>query len=143
MARFHSANRRPGASKSLTAASFVRPSRPADAPQSFVAALKAKYVEKDTESSEVPTSQIKFAGKVAEEVGFDKVRRQLAQLDELKIAILDGVHMAFARCDGDQAVADVSPKLSHIDLSRNLFDTLGPVVDICRDLPGLKKLAIK
>ncbi|KAJ3492847.1 hypothetical protein NLG97_g5110 [Lecanicillium saksenae] len=129
-------------SKAPTAASFVRPTRPADAPQSFVSALKAKYVEKETEASGVPDSQIKFAGKVAEEVGFDKVRRQMAQLDEIKIAILDGVHMAAARRDGEQTVAEVSPRLSHIDISRNLFGNLAPVVDICRDLPGLKKLAI-
>ncbi|TQV99699.1 tubulin-specific chaperone [Cordyceps javanica] len=131
-----------GISESPTAASFVRPTRPADAPVSFVAALKAKYVEEESKMSGVSDSQIKFAGKVAEEVGFDKVRRQMAQLDELKMAILDGVHMAFAHREGEQTVAQVSPKLSHIDISRNLFESLAPVVEICKDLPGLKKLAI-
>lgn len=121
----------------------MRPTRPADAPQSFVAALKAKYVEESSEVRGVPDSQVKFAGKVAEEVGFDKVRRQMAQLDELRIAILDGVQMAFAHREGEQTVSQVSPKLSHIDLSRNLFENLGPVLDICKDLPSLKKLAIK
>ncbi len=130
-------------SESPTAASFVRPTRPADAPVSFVAALTAKYVEKEPEASGASYSQIKFAGKVAEEVGFDKVRRQMAQLDELKMAILDGVHMAYARQEGERTAAQVSPKLAHIDLSRNLFGHLGPIVDICKDLPGLKKLAIK
>ena len=133
----------PGVSKSATAASFVRPTRPADAPQSFVAALKAKYVEKESDPSGASATQIRFAGKVAEEVGFNKVRRQMAQLDELKIAILDGVHMAYAHREGEQSAAEVSPKLSHIDLSRNLFRDLGPVVEICRGLPSLKKLAIK
>lgn len=129
-------------SESPTAASFVRPTRPADARVSFVAALKAKYVEEESEASGVPDSQIRFAGKIAEEVGFDKVRRQMAQLDELKMAILDGVHMALAHQAGEPTVAQVSPKLAHIDISRNLFEDLGPVVDICKDLPGLKKLAI-
>ncbi|OAQ97006.1 hypothetical protein LLEC1_06364, partial [Akanthomyces lecanii] len=130
------------ASESATAASFVRPTRPSDTPVSFVAALKAKYVEQEPEASEAPYSQVKFAGKIAEEVGFDKVRRQMAQLDELKMAILDGVHMASARQEGEPAVAHVSPKLAHIDISRNLFENLGPVVEICKDLPSLKKLAI-
>ncbi|EGX94042.1 tubulin-specific chaperone, putative [Cordyceps militaris CM01] len=134
--------RPPGTSESPTAASFVRPTRPADARVSFVAALKAKYVEEESEASGVPDSQIRFAGKIAEEVGFDKVRRQMAQLDELKMAILDGVHMALAHQAGEPTVAQVSPKLAHIDISRNLFEDLGPVVDICKDLPGLKKLAI-
>lgn len=132
-----------GVSESATAASFVRPARPSDTPVSFVAALKAKYVEETPETSDPSYSQIKFAGKVAEEVGFDKVRRQMAQLDELKMAILDGVHMAFARQQGEPTVAQVSPKLTHIDISRNLFEKLGPVVEICKDLPSLKKLAIK
>ncbi|OAA67533.1 Cytoskeleton-associated protein, Gly-rich domain protein [Cordyceps fumosorosea ARSEF 2679] len=130
-------------SDSPTAASFVRPTRPADAPVSFVTALKAKYVEAESATSGVPDSRIRFAGKVAEEVGFDKVRRQMAQLDELRTAILDGVYMAVAHSQGEPTVAQVSPKLSHIDISRNLFENLGPVVDICKDLPGLKKLAIK
>ena len=121
----------------------MRPTRPSDIPVSFVAALKAKYVEEEPEASDAPYSQIKFAGKVAEEVGFDKVRRQMAQLDELKMAILDGVHMAFARQESEPAVVQVSPKLTHIDISRNLFENLGPVVEICKDLPSLKKLAIK
>lgn len=121
----------------------MRPARPSDARQSFVTALKAKYVEEATETRERAAVQITFSGKVAEEVGFDKVRRQMAQLDELKIAILDGVQMAMAHKSGEQTVAEVSPKLSHIDLSRNLFENLAPVVKICKDLPGLKKLAVK
>ncbi|KAM3451253.1 hypothetical protein NHJ6243_009635 [Beauveria neobassiana] len=131
-----------GISESPTAASFVRPARPADTPVSFVTALKTKYVEKESEASGVRVSQIRISGKVAEDVGFDKVRRQMARLDELKMAILDGVHMAFARQEGEPLVAQISPKLSHIDISRNLFENLGPVVDICKDLPALKKLAI-
>lgn len=121
----------------------MRPARPSDGRRSFVTALRAKYVEEATETRERAAVQIKFSGKVAEEVGFDKVRRQMAQLDELKIAILDGVQMAMAHKSGEQTVAEVSPKLSHIDLSRNLFENLAPVVDICKDLPGLKKLALK
>ncbi|KGQ12331.1 Tubulin-specific chaperone E [Beauveria bassiana D1-5] len=131
-----------GISESPTAASFVRPARPADTPVSFVTALKTKYVERESDNSGVRDSQIRISGKVAEEVGFDKVRRQMARLDELKMAILDGVHMAFARQEDEPAVAQISPKLSHIDISRNLFENLAPVVDICKDLPALKKLAI-
>jgi hypothetical protein len=67
-----------------------------------VAALKAKYADEDFEDPDVhvvfvmkegdnekkkeqpvkPSQPIMFNGKVAEEVGFDKIRKQLAQLED-------------------------------------------------------------
>lgn len=132
-----------GVSKSPTAASFVRPTRPADVPQSFVAALKGKYADDSPKKDQSVMGQIVISGKVAEEVGFDKVRKQMARLDELKVVIFDGMRISWPYADGEETVADVCPKVAQLDMSRNLFESLEPVVSICSALKGLKKLAIE
>lgn len=130
-----------GLSKSPTVASFVRPTRPAEVGQSFLAALEEKYVGKEDEPA---GPQILISGsKVAEEMGFDKVRRQMAQLNELKVAILDGSRIDTAWATDDPQIHDTCPMINNLDLSRNLFQTIGPVITICSKLPALRKLAIK
>ncbi|KAI4601458.1 hypothetical protein KJ359_011587 [Pestalotiopsis sp. 9143b] len=125
-------------SKSPTAASFVRPTRSAEQPQSFVAALQDKYTGEVSAAS----AQIKFSGKIAEEVGFQKIQRQQANLAELKFVILDGSRIAGAYAEGDQRIATTCPKTTELDLSRNLFARLETVVDICSELPALRNLRI-
>ncbi|AEO53244.1 hypothetical protein MYCTH_2294310 [Thermothelomyces thermophilus ATCC 42464] len=132
-------------SKSPNAASFVRPTRAADPPQTFLSALQHKYAGGPAED-QAPARQIKFSGKVAEEVGFDKIRRQQAQLHELQFVILDGLQVAHATDpeakDGHQSIAQVCPKVKELDLSRNLFERFGPVVDICAELKQLRSLRV-
>ncbi|KAM7197814.1 HotDog domain containing protein [Naviculisporaceae sp. PSN 640] len=135
-------------SKSPTAASFVRPTRAADPAQAFVPALKLKYAS-DANQDHGPgltAKPIVISGKVAEEVGFDKIRRQQAQLNELKIVILDGARMAFAYADEDESreepIGQICPKVTELDLSRNLFESFGPIVDICSELPLVRVLRV-
>ncbi|KAK8042102.1 hypothetical protein PG993_006625 [Apiospora rasikravindrae] len=128
-------------SKSPTAASFVRPTRTAEPPRSFVAALKEKY------TAEIATGgiEIRFSGKLAEEVGFEKIRRKQADLAQLKHAILDGMRVARAY-DGEggdnERIGETCPKVINLELSRNLFTHLGTVVEICSELPGLRNLRL-
>lgn len=134
-------------SKASAAASFVRPTRPTDKPLSFIAALKLKYASDgsgDAKSAAAHImSQIVISGKVAEEVGFDKIRRQQGQIHELKVVILDGERVAFAREEGEPGIGETCPSITQLDLSRNLLEGLGPVVEVCRELPKLKNLSIK
>ncbi|KAK8020297.1 hypothetical protein PG990_005435 [Apiospora arundinis] len=125
-------------SKSPTAASFVRPTRTAEPPRSFVAALKEKY------TAEIATGgiEIRFSGKLAEEVGFEKIRRKQADLAELKHAILDGTRVAHAYDEGDERIRDTCPKVINLELSRNLFTHMGTVAGICSELPGLRNLRL-
>ncbi|KAK8090021.1 hypothetical protein PG997_004982 [Apiospora hydei] len=129
-------------SKSPTAASFVRPTRTAEPARSFVAALKEKY------TAEIATGgiEIRFSGKLAEEVGFEKIRRKQADLAELKHAILDGMRVARAYDaeggDNAQRIGETCPKVINLELSRNLFTHLGTVVEICSELPGLRNLRL-
>ncbi|KID90223.1 Cytoskeleton-associated protein, Gly-rich domain protein [Metarhizium guizhouense ARSEF 977] len=131
-------------SRSSTAASFVRPTRPKDDVQGFLSALKEKYLsDPEQDKNGQPGAQIVISGrKVAEEVGFDKIWKKLAQVKDLKIVILDGMRIAVSRQDGDGSIAESCPSIVHVDLSRNLFETIGPVVDICAELKTLRKLSI-
>jgi hypothetical protein len=129
--------------KSPTSASFIRPTRPHDAKTDFLTALHEKYATHHV--SETP--QIVFGVKVAEEVGFDKIGRQQAQLDQLKIVILDGMRLdsaySPAAAKRDRSIRDVCPSVVELGLSRNLFTKFGPVVDICAELDELKVLKLK
>ena len=133
----------------------MRPTRAPDPPQSFLSALQLKYAGDPTEGQPQPR-KIFFSGKVAEEVGFEKIRRQQAQLDELQFVILDGVQVACASCaslpadadaDADKgpqpSIGQVCPKVRELDLSRNLFERFGPVVEICSELKLLRSLRVK
>lgn len=124
-------------SKSPNAASFVRPTRPAEKPQSFVTAVNDKYA-----SELAQTAVIKFSNKVAEEVGFDKIQRKQAQLAELRVVIVDSSRISSAHSEGDKPISQVCPKIVELDLSRNLFRKVGKVVDICTELPALRSLRL-
>ncbi|KAF2856107.1 tubulin-specific chaperone-like protein E [Plenodomus tracheiphilus IPT5] len=94
--------------------------------------------------------EIKFSGKVAEEVGFDKIRKQLAQLSELKIIILDGLCMWRPEARGERWMAggektdvrEACPKATELDLSRNLFEEWREVAGICEQLDRLGSLRV-
>jgi hypothetical protein len=95
---------------------------------------------------------IRISGKEVEEVGFDKIRKQLAALSELKIVILDGFRMErpFVRLSGGEGwvegltdVKDACPKAMELDLSRNLFEEWREVASICEQLPRLWSLRVE
>lgn len=135
----------PGRSHAPTAASFVRPTRPVDAPRTFVAALHAKYASEAVAGRQQQRQPIVISGKVAEEVGFDKIQRKQARLGELSIVILDGARIVRSRrADaGELPIRHVCPKVVELDLSRNLFTAVGTAVEICAELPLLKTLRLK
>ncbi|KAF2993621.1 hypothetical protein E8E13_002300 [Curvularia kusanoi] len=165
-----------GLSTHPTAGSFVRPTRRPDAPRSFVEALKAKYADDDFEDPSVKVvfvmkegdhaksrndsatrlnQPIRFNGKIAEEVGFDKIRKQLAQLEELKYVILDGMRMwrpevrRTSRTETDLEwpydatdIVSACPKTYELDLSRNLFEEWREIAAICEQLDRLRSLRV-
>lgn len=134
-----------GLSKSPTAASFVRPSRPSQPPQSFISALHEKYAsEVDSSNRAVSSGRlIEISGKVVEEVGFDKIRRQLARVGDLKIVILDGLRVGWAVGEGEKGVRETCPRITELDLSHSLFVDFGALVGVCGELAELKSLRLK
>jgi hypothetical protein len=147
-----------GKNKQPTAGSFVRPSRPSDPPRSFLEALREKYasepVQENTESDNVAVqNSIKISSKVVEEVGFDKIRREMAELQELRIVILDGLRLAGVLSSYDQPpdevrkaageIAATCPKIIELDLSRNLLSHWRDLWEICNQLKHLRRLKVK
>lgn len=133
----------------------MRPSRPADRPRGFLDALREKYAsefENRLSSLGGPLhDSIEISGKVVEEVGFDKIRKQLAELQELKIVLLDGLCVAGVLGDDDlderekteARIGETCPKIVELDLSRNLMRRWVDVADICDQLKRLRLLKLK
>ncbi|KAJ5756286.1 hypothetical protein N7533_005829 [Penicillium manginii] len=147
-------------SKYPTAGSFVRPSRPSDPPRSFLEGLREKYAsesEQDLSQEGNPNGAsskrlIEISGKVVEEVGFDKIRKQLAELQELRIVLLDGLLISGVLSSYDQPedqvdqfvqnIAATCPQITELDLSRSLLTSWRHVWQICSQLKKLRKLKV-
>ena len=128
-----------GRSACPTAASFVRPSRPSDQPVSFLEALKKKYASTSAEDIRTTANEIHISGKTVEEVGFEKIRRQLAELQELRVVILDGACIAAVDSNLDQQ----NLKIVELDLSRNLLEKWHEIAAICDSLQSLQRLRLE
>lgn len=142
-----------GKSPSSTAASFIRPNRPEDTPLGFIEGIKSKYATVEDLSDD----SIRISGKAVEEVGFDKIQRQLAALPELKIIILDGLpvkSLSNPRAQ-DNGIRDGSfdldseavhwlqqLKVEELDLSRTLLETWGDVLAMVSLLLNLSTLKL-
>ncbi|MCJ1443457.1 MAG: hypothetical protein MMC23_003955 [Stictis urceolatum] len=139
-------------SDSPKAASFIRPRRPADERVGFLQALRNKYY--DDNKSQLEAIQIS-ASKVVEEVGFEKIRRAQAMLQTLRIVLLTGQRLVglldspWKEDDGldryaeaIREVALICPKVTELDLSGNLLETLLDVAAICKSVPELRSLTL-
>ena len=145
-----------GLSQQPRAGSFVRPTRPLDKPLGFLEALRKKYTLQAAHlnSDGAAAQVIQFNGKIVEEVGFDKISRQLATLEELRVVVLDGLcvsGMGSKPFSGDLSelarhvnrIKQTCPNITELDLSKNLLDNWTDVAGICKALPHLKILKLK
>lgn len=150
-----------GKSNHTTAGSFVRPSRPSDPPQSFLEGIHEKYASEFEQHHRNSIAEfgrpgpkaIQISGKVVEEVGFDKIRKQLADLEELRIVLLDGLRISGVLSSYDQPkdhviqaapkIATTCPNVIELDLSRNLLSHWRDVWSICNQLKRLQRLRLK
>ncbi|KAJ5934941.1 hypothetical protein N7466_004488 [Penicillium verhagenii] len=142
-----------------TAGSFVRPSRPSEPPRSFLEALNEKYGSEfeqreahNASNAGSASKSIEISGKVVEEVGFDKIRKQLAELEQLQIVLLDGLRIAGVLSSYEQPessvveaapkIAITCPKIIELDLSRSLLTKWRDVWEICNQLKLLRRLRV-
>lgn len=126
----------------------------------FLEALHNKYASESSKSttlsshSESSEKPIIISGKVVEEVGFEKIREQLARLYELQIVLLDGLCIAGVLSDATaqqesrwlqevERIGKTCPQITELDLSRNLIETWAEIEGVCTALPKLKSLRIK
>lgn len=82
-----------------------------------------------------------ISGKTVEEVGFEKIQNEQAQLENLKVVLVDGLRID--RAAAGSSIRNVCPSIVDLDLSRNLFEDCREVVNICGELNGLKSLRLK
>jgi hypothetical protein len=128
-----------GLSGSSTGGSFMRFTAIPDPTQTFLEAVREKYAPP---APEVPTTEHVISGKVAEEIGFEKIRRQQAQLHRLTVVLVDG-HRINAAESVDHVIRKTCPKIIELDLSRNLFGDFEVIVNICGELDSLTGLRIR
>lgn len=142
-----------GVSRKSAPASFIRPSRQVDHRCGFVHAVKKKYgIDLDQSAYGVKFDRgndtIRISGKEVEEIGFDRIRRQLANLRQLRILVVDTLRINRPHARSLNAgnishdVADTCPNVWELDISRNLFETWSEIVDVCRQLPRLTSVRI-
>jgi hypothetical protein len=117
----------------------------------FLEAIRHKYVD---EEDRIKTA-ISFNTKVAEEVGFDKIKYVQGNLEDLRVALIDGQRLASPGGtlrhlddlhlwhEAAAAIESTCPKVRELDLSHNLLESLLDVACICRGLPELWTLTLK
>jgi len=138
-----------GRSSHPTAGSFLRPSATWDQPRTFLEALKTKYAANQAGENTSDQIVIRISGKEAEEVGFEKIARQQAQLQNLRIVVLDDLlvkaydEQNTTQEDNLEDISETCPNITDLDLGRNLFETLSEISNICNRLPKLKFLRLE
>lgn len=138
-----------GRSSHPTAGSFLRSSAAWDQPRTFLEALRTKYAPIETGDNAFNQNVIRISGKEAEEVGFEKIARQQAQLQNLRIVVLDDLLVkAYDKSntnseDSPKCISETCPNITDLDLGRNLFETLSEISEICDRLPKLKFLRLE
>lgn len=137
-------------SESATAASFIRPSRKPDRERTVLEAIKFKYGAGSTDDSS-DVDVVVISGKVAEEVGFDKIAKEQAQLAELRIVLVDqlvvnGITPRGSRVhhvsDAQNELLAMCPNITELDLGWNTIEHWSQVADICAALPKLTTLKL-
>ncbi|GAB7348580.1 hypothetical protein MBLNU459_g6966t1 [Dothideomycetes sp. NU459] len=134
------------------AGSFLRPSSAWDQPRNFLGALRSKYAATEAEIKD-GQPVIRISGKEAEEVGFDKVARQQAQLQNLKIVVLDGLLIqssseeisrrnSVVNVVKSESIEETCPNVTELDLGRNLFESIEEIASICAELDILLSLKL-
>ncbi|KAI5250399.1 hypothetical protein E4T43_00340 [Aureobasidium subglaciale] len=131
-----------------TPGSFLRPSAVWDKPRTFLEALRTKYAAAETGGDTSSQNTIRISGKEAEEIGFEKIARQQAQLQNLRIVVLDDLLVTAydgtntTQEDSLDRIFETCPNITDLDLGRNLFETLDDISEICDRLPKLKFLRL-
>jgi hypothetical protein len=124
--------------------SFIRPSRPADTPRSFLQAVKDRYAADEDES--VNPKNLWIGGKEVQNVGFEKIRKQQGVLGILERVFVDKLCIVQA-ADEDKGeeieqIAEVCPSIVELHLSNNLLENLEEVAMICSQLRRLTLLRL-
>lgn len=137
-------------SKSTTGASFIRPTRKPDQERTVLDAIRYKYSTGSMDASS-DHDVVVISGKVAEEVGFDKIAREQAELADLRIVLIDQLVVNGIMPRGSpssrlsQAKGELSamcPNITELDLGWNTIEHWSQVAAICAALPKITTLKL-
>ncbi|OQU96676.1 CAP-Gly domain-containing protein [Cladophialophora immunda] len=141
-------------SPSPTAASFLRPSRNPDPERALLEAIKFKYapvnnLRANAASAREVDDMIEISGKVVEEVGFERIQKQLSVLADLKIVLVDELVVSGIARHGSSTqhirnaqleLERTCPNIVELDLGWNIIETWQDIVDMCVPFRKLKIL---
>lgn len=136
-------------SSSRTAASFIRPTRKPDKERTILEAIEFKYSSSLSRESGGQLDVVVISGKVAEEVGFEKIAKEQSQLADLRVVLLDQLAIngiaprgatEKAILQSQKALSQTCPNIREIDIGWNTIETWQDLADICAALPNLKVL---
>jgi len=137
-------------SKSTTAASFIRPTRKADPELTVLEAIRFKYGMGSADGTS-ENKVVVISGKVAEEVGFDKIAREQAQLTKLRIVLIDQMVVngivprgstATSILHAQKELGKTCPNITELDIGWNTIENWSQVLEICAALPKLTTLRV-
>ena len=136
-------------SSSPTAASFLRPTRKPDDDRTLLEAVKFKYAPVASVGISEAEKVIEISGKVVEEVGFERIQKQLSVLTDLKIVLVDelvvsGIAPQYAsEADVQDAIRELGqtcPNIVELDIGWNVVESWQDVADMCTPFQKLKIL---
>lgn len=134
---------------SRTAASFIRPTRKPDRERTILEAIEFKYSNSLSDDTGGQPETVVISGKVAEEVGFEKIAKAQAQLADLRVVLLDQLVVngiahrgasSSAISEAQKKLVQTCPNIREIDVGWNTIERWQDVADICTALPNLKTL---
>lgn len=136
-------------SSSSTAASFIRPTRKLDKERTVLEAIEFKYSSSLSNEDGGQVDTVVISGKVAEEVGFEKIAKEQSQLADLRVVVLDQLVIngiaprgasSFTVSKAQKTLAQTCPNIREIDIGWNTIERWQDIADICAALPNLKVL---
>jgi len=109
-----------------------------------VEAVRQKYA---ANVSAIPATSIRISGKEVEEVGFEKIQKQISELKDLRIVVLDGLCISGritedSGASGEGSLAAICPNIRELDLSRSLFEDINEVMTLIGGLGHLESLKV-
>ncbi|KAL9715277.1 hypothetical protein Ac2012v2_001938 [Leucoagaricus gongylophorus] len=120
------------------AGSFIRLSQNIYFGNTFLEALRSKYIEPfhGSKSQEVVILGSSQGAVQVEAVNLDKVRNKLARLSSLREVSLEGV----AKADPQGMIGATCPNVRGLDLSKSLIHSWTNIAAIAQELPHLQRL---
>lgn len=82
-----------------------------------------------------------FSTKQAEEVGFEKFSKRQARLQGIHVLVLDHISIRFQNEDRE-TITELCSDITELDLSSNLFESLGEIVELAVLFPKLTHLTL-